>query len=237
MKVEVRPIETKKWHKKIGKESFKRPIKISALVDPNTMEYATGLDEKEAKEYGSKLKQDLSAVFNPEIPHSFWDSKMAVVKLENNTMFFDTDIPIKFVIVKMLKASKYVANSLKEYQEGLYPYATHVIFDEAEEVEVKASKVALHNKAVIECSKLSRDRKVQMILILAGKNLKGKSEDFVEVELSELVESQTEVVLRFITRDKEETYLEGKHWSSCRRIHRGGNRRRNMDCIKRSKSP
>ena len=45
MKIQVKPIETKTWHGKTGKESFKRPIIIRALLDTDKMEYATGLDD------------------------------------------------------------------------------------------------------------------------------------------------------------------------------------------------
>ena len=54
--VEVKPIEVQKWHKKTGAESFTRPKKIQALVDPTTMKYATGLSKEDIK----KLTKDLS---------------------------------------------------------------------------------------------------------------------------------------------------------------------------------
>ena len=48
MLVEVRPIDSKSWHGKVKDESFKRPNKLPALVDGDTMRYATGLSEKDA---------------------------------------------------------------------------------------------------------------------------------------------------------------------------------------------
>ena len=90
IKVEVRPIEAKKWHNKAGQESFTRPKKLHALVDPSTMKYATGLTEEDRKILLKKgVSYDLSDNYNSEAPHPFWDSNMAIVKLENNTMFFD----------------------------------------------------------------------------------------------------------------------------------------------------
>lgn len=217
MKIEIRPIARKKWHGKTGKEDFARPIKLGALVNPLEMTYATGLDynnknytdpdtkEKvtEAEYYSKLLKQDLSNNFTATVPHPFWDSPMASVKLENNTMFLYTERPLDFIKYKICKASKYVANSLKEYEEGFYPEATHILYDEKEEVEAKATKVENKNKAIIACADLSKDRKVQLILVLAGKNLKGKADNFVTVELDKIVENQANEVLALLNEDKE----------------------------------
>jgi hypothetical protein len=210
--VKIKPIEREKWHGKKGNESFTRPTTIRALVNVDSMTYATGLTEEEAKEYGEKLKIDLSNQFNLEEPHPFWDTKAGEIKLENRTMLFDTENPLDFIKVKVCKASRFVANSLKEYEEGMFPEATHIIFDESEEIEEKASKIEIKKKAVIETAKLSKDRKIQMILILSAdgnylkaKNLKGKSDNFIEVELDKLIESKADEVLRYLKMNKDDT--------------------------------
>lgn len=211
MKVQIKPIYRDKWHEKKGNESFARPKVIRALVDPNDMAYATGLTKEEEEEYSLKLKVDLSRQFNLEQPHPFWDSKMGEIKLENRTMIFDTDNPLDFIKIKVCKASRFVANSLKEYEEGLFPEATHVIFDESEEVEEQASKVEIKKKAIIETAKLSKTRKIQMIMVLSAdgnylkaKNLKGKSDNFIEVELDKIIEAKSKDVLRYLDLNKED---------------------------------
>lgn len=226
-KIQVKPISIPKWHEKKGNESFTKAKVITALVDPETMTYATGLnytdktyenreDSKnkltEAEYYSKILKVDLSNQFNLDEPHPFWDSKMAKIRLENRTQIFDTSKnPLDFVKVKILKASKYVANSLKEYEEGLYPEATHVIFDESEEVEVKASKVAIKNQAIAQTFNLSKGKKIELIMVLSGQedylkavNAKGKSDNFVEVELDKLVTTRPTEVLNYLKMDKDE---------------------------------
>ena len=211
MLVKIKPVEKSKWHGKKGNESFTRPTTITALVDAESMTYATGLTAEEAVSYGEKLKVDLSNQFTLEKPHPFWDSKMGEVKLENRTMIFDTENPIDFIKIKICKASKYVANSLKEYEEGLYPEATHVIFDESEEVEVKASKVAIKNQAIAQTFNLSKGKKIELIIVLSGQedylkavNAKGKSDNFVEVELDKLVTTRPTEVLNYLKMDKDE---------------------------------
>jgi len=228
MKIEVRPIERKKWHNKTGKESYTRPKKLQALVDSKTRQYATGLDNtkriykkdpktnKELDEkdwmteqeyYSELLKADLSPQFNEDEPHLFWDSNTAIIKLENYTMFFDESVPLQYIKIKMLKASRFVANSMKDYEEGLYPEATHVITDEKEEIEVKATKVAIKKKATIQSANLSRSKKIQIILILDGKNLKDKSDDFIEVALDKLIQKKAEEVIKHIEQDAEDLSL------------------------------
>lgn len=208
MRVEVRPIKEKsKWHGKTGKESFARPHTIEALADAKNMQYNTGLSEDDIKELvAAGCKYDLSLGFVDGVPHPFWESKTASVKLINSTIFFEPDKNmLDFIKVKLCKASKYVANSQEEYDRGDFPFATHVIFDEAEQVKIKASATALKKKAIIECSKLSRERKIQLIMILAGKDVKQKSDDHIEVALDELIEESTEQIVEMINMDKEET--------------------------------
>lgn len=220
MLVEIKPIELKRWHGKAGKDSFTRAKKIQALIDPETMQYKTGLDNMsktythpkteeqvtELEYYGAIIGKDLSPLASDK-PHEFWDSNLAVVKLENNTIFLNTDNPLDYIKWKICKASKFVANSMKEYDEGMFPEATHVIFDEAEEIEAKATKVELRKKATIECSKLSLSKKIQVVMILGDKNLKNQSSDFVEVEIDSLIQKRAGDVLEIINRDDEDTAL------------------------------
>lgn len=222
MKVEIKPLDIKKWHGKKGKESFQRPIKLHALVDADTNQYATGLDYvnktfkhpdkegemmTEAEYYGHILGQDLSPIFNLEKPHPFWDGTTPVIKLENNTTILKTEKPLDYIKYKIAKASRFIANSYKEWEEGLFPDATHYIFDEKEEAEVKASKVSLKNNAIIEASKLSLGRKIQIVMVLSEKNLKNQSENFVLVELDKLIEAKPQEVLRLIRLDEEDLTL------------------------------
>lgn len=202
MKVEVRPLDIPRWHDKKGIESFKRPIKLRALVGSD-LRYATGLTEDEEKEYGAKLNQNLSPFYDDKTPHPFWDSNLGVIELQNNTMFFDTEKPLDYVKLKVMKASKYIANSMKEYEEGFYPEASHVIYDEREEVEAVASKVQLRNTVREKVLKLSPTSQLEIILIVGGKSLKGQSQDYTIVALEKLIESKPEQILRFLDMDKE----------------------------------
>lgn len=202
--VEVRPIERAKWHGKTGEESFQRPKKFQVLVDTDSMNYATGLTEEEIQALNEKVKYDLSANFDSETPHPFWDSPMAMFKMDNNTMFFDISQPLNYIKVKNMKASKYIANSQADYEEGLYPEATHVIFDESVQVELRATKIERNTQAIIAASTMSKDRKIQIILALSDKNMKGQSDSFINVELRKIIDNDTDEFLRYTSMKPEE---------------------------------
>lgn len=202
--VEVRPIERAKWHGKVGEESFQRPKKFQVLVDTDSMNYATGLTDEEILELNKRVKYDLTPNFDSENPHIFWDSPMAMFKMDNNTMFFDISQPLNYIKVKNMKASKFIANSVADYEEGLFPEATHVIFDEAAQAEVKATKIEKHSNAIIAASNMSKDKKIQIILSLSNKDMKGQSDNFINVEMRKVIDNDTEEFLRYTSMKSDE---------------------------------
>ena len=171
--IQIKPIVTTKWHGQKKEKSFTRPKVLQAFVNPETMTYRTGLEYEEVNDkykidgkpateaayYGSILKVDLSNQFLFSQPHPFWDAKMARLVLENKTIILNTNTPLEYIKYKFAKASDFVANSMREYEEGLYPEATHVIFSEEEEVEVVASKLLLVESVREKLAKLNMEQK------------------------------------------------------------------------------
>lgn len=202
MKVEVRPIQKKTWHGKVGEESFKSGIVVEVLYDPQQGGYATGLTEEEAEEYGKKLGVDLSNTFNATEAHAYWGSKAGAIKLDNVPMFFDTDNPRDYVKVANMKASKFVANSMNELNK--WPNATHVIYSEEEEAKEKASKIQLRNRASGIFMKLSTDDKLNFIQLMGQKSLRGRSQDHIDTELDALIQKDPEKFISFTNMDKED---------------------------------
>jgi hypothetical protein len=207
MQVEVRPIDFDKWHGKKGKDSFTQPKAIEALYDPETGRYATGLTPEETNEYSKRLGVSLDDTFNPSEPHPFYSQKAAWVMLQNNTMIFNTDRDMDFVKVKLMKASKKVANSMKEYNEGKWPEATHFIHDESEEVHAKAGKAELKRKAYQILGKLTQEDQIAVIQCLSKKSLKGRSADFITVEIESLIENDPAEFVRLAEMGREEVTL------------------------------
>lgn len=210
MLVEVKPLPKVQWHGKKGKDNFAVPKVIEVLYDHSKGKYATGLTEEEEVEYSKLLGVDLSAVFNPTEPHPYWPTKAAQITLPNYTIVFDSNKPQEYVKIRNLKASKFVANSIREYEAGEFPDATHVIYDEESEVKSKATKLAQRDEATIFKSKMSADDKVSMIQILSNKSVRGRSDDFLNVELSDIIEGNPEEFLRIARMGKEEVYNKAK---------------------------
>jgi hypothetical protein len=202
--VEIKPIEREKWHGYTGKKSFARPVIIEALVSVETGQYATGLTEEERKDLEDKTGFDLSPEYIPEKTHPFWNSPTGQVRLENKTNIFDTSRPLDFIKVKLLKACDLVANSQKEYEDGLYPDALFVIFDEQEETARKASRAAIKRKVIVESEKLPISKKVEIIQILLGTNTKNQSNDYIDLKFEEAIDKVgAEKVLSIMNRDNK----------------------------------
>ena len=199
--IEVRPIERERWHGKTGKDSIARPVKIEALYNVRTGRYDTGLSPEDKLRLETLTGFDLSDHHTKEVPHPYW-SEQGVVTLPYGTKIFNDSKPQDEIAVKMMKASELVANSMKDYDDGKYPFASHVIFDERENVDIKASKISIKKEAYILTDKLSREKKIEIIQILTNKGMRNQSDNFVEIQLNELVENKPEDVLALIKKDK-----------------------------------
>lgn len=212
MLVEVRPVpqvgQRKPWEGPEDRD-FTRPVVLEVLYDPATGGYATGLTEDEQIEYEKKLGVDLSARFDPDKPHSYWSSPASWIKLPNSTIFFDTENPREYVKIKNMKASKFVANSLQEWEKGLWPEATHVLFDTMEEAAMKASKIQVKQKAYSDLMGWSTEQKRELFEALTHRSGKGHNSDSLDVELSKIIEGEVDEpnliqLARHISMDQRE---------------------------------
>lgn len=207
MLVEVKPIPRKTWHGKTGAESFTQPEVIEVLYNPQTGGYATGLTKEEAVKYAELTGFDLSDKFSASEPHPFWSTQAARIKLPNQTVIFNDEKPLDFVKIKNLKASKFVANSLKDYEDGKYPDALFIIHDESEEVSTKATKIQRKNKCIAIAAKLSLEEQVNIIQIISNKSLKGRSQDFISVALDSVIDENPAEFIRLNKMDKAEVHI------------------------------
>lgn len=200
-KLEVRPLpEGYKWHGKTGEDSITRPKGFHPLVDKETMTYSVDLSDKEIEEFSNIMKTDMSLQHTPGIPHPYWDGNRARVKLENNTMFFESNSMPGRIKCAILRGSKYVANSLEEWEEGLWDEATHYIVDEEAAGKIKAAKYDILEEVIIQASKLSVERKTQLIMILAEKDVSKLSDNMIKGTFSELIQQDAEKVLLYMQK-------------------------------------
>lgn len=209
MLVTVKPIEKDKWHGKKGKESFTKPKSIQAMPDINTMRYKTGLTEEDKKFLAkSEIGYDLSDNYVKDKVHPFWDMPVGHLVLPNATKIFDTKKPMDRIYVGIMKGSDLVANSQSELEEGLWPDSTHVIFSEEEENEIKASKIQIRKRAVVESMSLSDAKKAQIVMIISGEQIKGKDSNTIEVTFDKVLQKDPQAVLNYMQMNSEEMSLQ-----------------------------
>ena len=125
--VYVKPIIKERWHglHKQGRAKFQGTSDvIQPVYDSSIGRLATGLTTEDAERLGKTLGADLT----PNSGNEFWQTFK--VKLEDKTTIYDLSIPLQEIQVAVLKASKYIANSQKEHENGKWPNAKYVIHDE-----------------------------------------------------------------------------------------------------------
>jgi hypothetical protein len=207
--VEVRPLKIDRWHEYSGtKDDFAQPKVFRVLYDGSTGGYATGLTPEEEKEYTDKLGLNLSAKFDPSEPHSYWDSKAGSFKLENRPMYFDPKLPLDFIKIKNMKASCLVANSQAEFQQGKWDDATHVIFDEREEVAIKAKKTQIKKECYRISDGLSAEELANVLTVISTDDtiFKGRSQNFLDVELETAIQERPKQFLKYAKMDSAQVY-------------------------------
>lgn len=208
--VEIRPIEVKKWHGKSGKDAFTQEHSSQILYNPRTGKYDTGLTEEEIKKYTDMMGVDLSDNFNPNSPHPYWSTKTAQLKFPNKTLILDISKPIDYIKFKNYKASPFVANSEKEYQEGMWPQATHILYDETEHIEIEAHKLNKKKEAYKIADKLTKEQKVALIQIILDVSVRKQSNEYIDVKLGEIIEGEfINDFLKYSKADKQFVYVKG----------------------------
>lgn len=207
--VEVKPIEYQRWHGKKSEESFHKPFLLRALVDRNTSTYATGLTASQEARLSQVLRADLSNSFNPDVPHPFWDLNiLGAVKLENKTNIFDTSKPHDEIKVAIMKASKFVANSVQEYEEGHYPYAKFVIYDKTDELAKKEKAYVVRKNLIKRLDAMVRVKKEEMLRILMGNSYSEQSNDYIDMKVMECLDTfSLEEVQEILDRDERYNFV------------------------------
>lgn len=119
-----------------------RPKKIEPTFDSQTGRFVVDLPDdlwdylKETM--GSKYDLDTSHNIRSDEPHDFWQSRTTLVSLEPNTMVLEFKNPLNIAKYGIMRGHKLVANSLEEYQQGMWPDALWVIIDDHQDIKQKA---------------------------------------------------------------------------------------------------
>lgn len=213
-KIEIRPIPNSK-----GIEDFSTDLKhfakihtVPCLVNPDTHRYETGLS-KEDLEYLEKnnCPYDVSDVWVRGKAHPFWDSLIGKVDLKPRPDFlYPGKNILDFIKYKYLLKSKFVYTSESEMLSGSKPMATHYIYNESVEVEIKASKLEKRNRLINKIADLSLEKKREFILIINNENVDNKSESYLTIKFEEILNSseKTAILESLFNRSSEDITIE-----------------------------
>jgi hypothetical protein len=206
MIVEIRPRTLDKWHGKKGDEDFTRPVVIVPAIDPATMQYQVEFTADERK-FLEKTNYDISLDASPERPHPTWDGPLGQVKLENNTMLFNTGVPTELLKVGIIRGAKnHVAPSLED-AENIYPNTTHYIFDEDVTLADKVSKITIKQEANKLLYEMLPEDIAQIVYLATTMPTKNKSANLIRAKADELVEKDPAEFLRWARMPKEDVSL------------------------------
>lgn len=209
LKIEIRPVPNRGEIRKFSKnlEYYSQAHIITPFVNPVTLKFETGLTEEDIKYLKDKgFPYELSNNFKHGEPHPFWESNLVKVELRNTPMFlYPGKSLIDFVKYKYLLVNNFVYSSESQMKEGTKPQATHYIYNEEEEVEVKATILEQRNRLIREVAELSLDKKRQYVLILNNENTDNKNDSYLTVKLEEIINSPKRSELEeLIDKKKEE---------------------------------
>lgn len=191
LKIEIRPIPNRRGIREFSDnlEFFSQANIIAPFVNPQTMKYDTGLSEDDLEYLKSKkCPYNLDDNYTPNQPHEFWESNLVKTELLNTpTFLYPGKSILDFIKWKYLLVNKYIYKSETEMLSGSKPQATHYIYDESEEVEIKASRLEHHNKLIKDVTALSLDRKRKLLLLINDENTDNKNESYITVKFDEII--------------------------------------------------
>ena len=186
--VTVKPIKVETWS---GFLRYKNTKDSIAPMFDSTGTLVTGLTKEDEARLGQELNQNLSKM------SPFWYEYRVI--MTDKEKKFNLDNPEHELAVKFLKADQRVANSQEEYNQGLFPYARYIIYDEEVAAKEKNKEFTIKRKAVLEFNKLSLDQMSGLLKLYPGfVNTNSVSGDVIESTLFELLEKDPEKFLLFV---------------------------------------
>lgn len=201
MVVEIRPIDVVRWHKQAGPLSFSRPVTIEAFFDQSKGGYNTGLTEDEQLYLEAMTGLQLDNKFHRDQAHPFWSSAAGRVKLENQTQLININTSFNYIKYKLCKACTLVANSLDEYNQGIWFEATHFIHNEEERIQVEAQTIDVTRKAYRIVDKMTPANKRKLLQVVAGQAIANRSAEYVDVSLEDMLKTRPADILTYASLD------------------------------------
>jgi hypothetical protein len=193
-RIEIKVIPNRQDIRKFSEklEHFGQKNTIGCYVNPRTHKFETNLTDEDIKYLqGLGFPYDLTDTYINGKAHPFWDSSVSKITLLPSTVILrPKDNPLDFVKYKYLLKSKYIYVSEADMNKGHKSEATHYIYNEEEEIVIKASSIEKRDNLIKKISKLSLQRKRDFILILLNENTENKDSDYVTVRIEDILQNK-----------------------------------------------
>lgn len=189
--------------------------KVSAFYNSSRGQFDVRLTEAEWEE----AKNALGGTYDFELrhdpmsgkPHPFWEAQVAKVLLEPNTFFLDLgDNPMNIIKLGVLRGHPWVANSLQEYENGLWPEARWIIIDDDQDVKAAADKAVKTAEAYKLLTDLSDDEKRMYLQIINKKVYTGVSPAKVMTDFEEVVKGSPKELIELHEQDRDRVELQAQ---------------------------
>lgn len=212
--VVIRPLYVERWHgNNTNENAHDAGTTVVALRDPVTDNYALSFTEEEKASIKESLGVEIDTIYSVSEPHPLWTlnrrTRLSLSGRGATTLNFNPEKPnYEFLQYKVALGSKFIANSLTEYQEGKWPEATHYIVETEEEVKAKASRLEKKQQAYSYLASMDRAKKLQMLVVVAGLDFSHATDAKINAEISDIVENKTNEFIRYCnSTDKEVAIL------------------------------
>jgi hypothetical protein len=213
--IEVRPVPKENvWHGVDDPDkNFDQEKVYEVYYNTNTGKYDLNMTPEEKTKFEKLLGTELDDTFDYQKPHPLFSTRPYQIRLPNRTVFFNTTIPLEAFKVQIMKSPTFpfVANSVRAFENGDYPNATHIIYDEADEVSVKAQAVQQKSNCLRLASKLTLEEKAAIIRIITGESVRVQSNDYVDVALNDIFEDKqkSDEFIQLVGEKKGSILVEG----------------------------
>lgn len=228
LKIEIRPIPNRNRIREFSEnlEYFSQSTTLYPFVNPKTRRYETGLTKEDVENLKADgFPYELDDHYVAGVPHTFWESQIVKVELQNNPMFlYPGKSTIDFIKWKFLSVNSYIYSSEEEMLTGSKPEATHYIYNEDHEVAIRATKLEIKNQLIKDLSNVSLQRKRNLILIINNENTDNKDENYLTVKFDEIInnEQKSELLRTLLDMKAEDLNLKAEVLSA---IHKNVLRR------------
>lgn len=201
MKVIVKPVP--KNEKRWAQENTKGKYTLEPTYDYRTGRYNIDLSDEELESMEKNLGFKMAPYRSNDGKDSFWKSRQAAIRLPMHSIVWDTGTPLERIYYELAKKDPVIANSWKEYKQGLWPEARYYMTSDEMESEQEAGRAVAIRKAAVLIDEMSDQKKADVIAAISGEITHGRTTNYIDARIGELIENDPHMVVKWASEDLE----------------------------------